>query len=349
MDTCEHCNHTVKLYNSCSDRHCPQCQALNQAKWIAGRKERILPIGYFHVVFTLPAQLRSVAMCNRKMVFDILFSAAAATLLELGRDKKYLGAALGITAVLHTWTRKLDFHPHVHLVVTGGGLAMDGENWINSKSDFLFPVRVISSLFKGKFLHALARAYSKGELEFAGNCANLSNPNNFNALKNKLYNMIWVVHCKEPFGGPAAVFEYLGRYTHRVAISNERLISINDLEIKFFTKNGNSTTLAPIEFIRRFLMHTLPKGFTKIRHFGILAAGNVNTKLVKAKELLKNNSKEFEKSFDSKVKANEIWLDQQLNNANQEPTSCPKCQKGKMKRNYISSSFGAEVIKRDTS
>ena len=276
----------MATYNSCGDRHCPECQSFSQAKWIEARKQRILPTGYFHTVFTLPAELRSLSRCNPKVVYEILFKAAAETLLALGNDPKHLGGLLGLTAVLHTWTRALDYHPHLHVIVTAGGLSPSGESWLPSKKGFLFPVRVLSKLFRGKFLFALNRAREKGMLEFAGDCVDLNENARFSSLIRKLYDTDWVVYCKKPFAGPGAVFEYLGRYTHRVGISNQRLISLDHQGVSFYTKNGNTKTLPPLEFIRRFLMHVLPKGFTKIRHFGLLAPCNVNTKLARAKQLL---------------------------------------------------------------
>jgi hypothetical protein len=286
VDTCTHCGHKVASYNSCGDRHCPECQSFSQAKWIDGRKQRILPTGYFHTVFTLPAELRSLTLCNPTVVYDIFFKTAAETLIELGDDPKYLGGLLGLTAVLHTWTRELDYHPHIHIIVTAGGLTPDGELWVPSKPDFLFPVRVLSKLFRGKFLCALKHAREKSLLEFKGGCAILETKEHFSSLMSKLYETDWVVYCKEPFDGPGAVFEYLGRYTHRVGISNQRLISFDDDAVTFYTKDGKTKTLAPEEFIRRFLLHILPKGFTKIRHFGLLAPCNVNSKLERARELL---------------------------------------------------------------
>ena len=286
----------VPSYSSCCDRHCPKCQALRQARWIDGR-------------------------------------AASGTLLELGRDEQHLGGLLGVTAVLHTWTRELDFHPHLHCVVTGGGLDGDGERWVDSRPDFLFPVRVLSRLFRGKFLAALERAYDKGVLEFAGGCADLAGADRFATLKDALYRKEWVVYAKPPFGGPGAVFEYLGRYTHRVAISNQRLISMDDRGVTFHTKDGRTATLAPDEFIRRFLMHTLPRGFTKIRHFGLLAASNVNTKLARARELL-----DAERPASPSEGEDELvgtWLDQMLALTGEDLSVCPRCGIGRMIRSRI--------------
>lgn len=350
VDTCTRCGHKVASYNSCGDRHCPECQSFSQAKWIDARKERILPTGYFHTVFTLPAELRSLAMCNRKVVYDILFKAAAETLLELGKDPKYLGGLLGLTAVLHTWTRESDFHPHAHFIVTAGGLAPDGKTWVPSKPDFLFPVRVLSKLFRGKFLHALGRAHHRGMLEFAGGCTNLGKPGHLSTLMSKLYSTDWVVYSKKPFGGPGAVFEYLGRYTHRVAISNQRLISIDEQAVTFYTKGGNTKTLPPLEFIRRFLLHVLPKGFTKIRHFGLHAPANVNTKLEKAKELIIK----AEPSAAANLKTGQTRVEQLLESIRaeqQSSPSCPRCGCHEMTRTIITAKHRGFLPprKRDTS
>lgn len=350
VDTCTRCGHTVASYNSCGDRHCPECQSFSQAKWIDGRKERILPTGYFHVVFTLPSELRSLAMCNPSVVYDILLKAAAETLLELGKDPKYIGGLLGLTAVLHTWTRELISHPHGHFIVTAGGLAPNGESWAASKPGFLFPVRVLGKLFRGKFLHALGRARYKGMLEFAGNCADLEKDECFKAMMSKLYRKKWVVYCKEPFGGPSAVFEYLGRYTHRVGLSNQRLISIDDNAVTFYTKGGNTKTLEPIEFIRRFLLHILPKGFTKIRHFGLLAPANVNTKLEKAKVLLTEAAPQAAAALaDGQNRLGallETIRDDQL-----KETTCPRCGCRDMTRTIVIEKSRCRTAspKRDTS
>ena len=347
VDTCDRCGHEAPSYNSCSDRHCPKCQALGQAKWIEGRRARILPTRYFHLVFTLPAELRSLAMCNRKPVFDTLFAAAAETVLELGRDKRHLGGLPGVTAVLHTWTRKLDFHPHVHCVVTGGGLDVDRDRWVASKPDFLFPVRVLSRLFRGKFLHALSRAHARGVLEFAGGCADLADHERFAALKDTLYRKEWVVYAKPPFGGPAAVFEYLGRYTHRVAISNQRLVACDDRGVTFHTRDGKTATLAPHEFIRRFLMHVLPGGFTKIRHFGLLAPGNVNNRLERAKQLLEAEHPEAARALEATVADADARLEK-IVAERETPATCPRCGRGRMVRSRIPRG-ALPATRRDTS
>jgi len=282
--------------------------------------ECVLPTHYFHVVFTLPHEIGALALRNRKMIFTLLFSAAAHTLLELGRDERRLGAQLGVTTVLHTWTRDLRFHPHVHCIVTGGGLAPHGDRWISSRQKYLFPVRVLSDLFRGKFLDGLAGAYARGELDLGGACATLATPEAFNLLKDTLYRKNWVVYAKRPFAGPEQVFKYLGRYTHRVGISNHRLVSLDEHGVCFRTKNGKQVTVAPAEFIRRFLLHVLPNGFVKIRHYGLLASGNVRTKLAAARRHLEVNDKSAPASPPQPT-----WKDRLLALTGIDLLTCPHC------------------------
>ncbi len=286
LDVCPECALERPAYNSCRNRHCPKCQSLVQARWLERRLERILATHYFHVVFTMPPALRPLARANRELIFGLLFASASRTLLDLGDDPKRLGARLGITAVLHTWTRELTFHPHLHCIVTGGGLAPDGDAWVPCSRRFLFPVRVLGDLFRGKFLDSLRRLRHKGALRFTGGAARLADEAAFDQLLNRLYQTSWVVYAKRPFAGVEHVFRYLGRYTHRVGISNHRIQAFDDDGVRFATKDGKAVTVAPLEFIRRFLDHVLPAGFTKIRHFGLLAASNVNTKLKQARKLL---------------------------------------------------------------
>jgi hypothetical protein len=266
-------------YNSCHNRHCPKCPAVAQAKWIAGRLERILPTHYFHVVFTMPAQLRALAWANPRVVYALLSQCAAATLLQLGEDPLRLGGELGVTAVLHTWTQKLDYHPHLHCVVTGGALDAEGGRWISTHPDFLFPVQVMGKLFRGKLLDALCRAERRGQLR-------VGDPTHFSALVTSLYRKNWNVYCKRPFGGPEQVIEYLGKYTHRVAISNQRLVSMDERGVTFRTKTGEHITLDGVTFLSRWLRHVLPKGFTKIRHYGLMSASHATTRLPTARTLL---------------------------------------------------------------
>jgi len=286
VDVCEACGYSKNSYNSCRNRHCPKCQSLAQARWLDQQMEHVLPVHYFHVVFTLPSELRDLAMYNRETVFHLLMVCSAEALLELGRDPKRLGAQLGITSVLHTWTRELLFHPHAHCIVTGGGLSLDGKQWVSTRPDFLFPVRVLGALFRGKFLARLSHAYDKGELRFGGRAARLADPRHFARLRDKVYRKRWVVYSKPPFGGPEQVFRYLGRYTHRVGLSNRRLVSLEDRGVTFRTHGERTVTVSPHEFLRRFVLHVLPKGFVKIRHYGLMAASNRATKLAVARRLL---------------------------------------------------------------
>ena len=292
VDECDACGHVRISYNSCRDRHCPKCQAPQQAAWLAQRLERLLPVPYFHVVFTIPDQLNPLALRNKDVVYKILFAAAAQTLLALARDPQHLGADIGFTAVLHTWGQNLLLHPHLHCVVTGGGLALDGSRWIPGRQGFFLPVQVLAKLFRGKFLHALHRAWQRGQLALAGSTAELADPHTWSAFKNRLYRKHWVVYAKPPFGGPEHVFRYLGRYTHRVAISNHRLLHVADNQVTFSSKNyadggkKETLTLDAVEFLRRFLLHVLPPRFVRIRHYGLAAGRNVQRKLATARQLL---------------------------------------------------------------
>jgi DNA-directed RNA polymerase subunit RPC12/RpoP len=278
---CQQCSAEVPLYNSCLNRHCPTCQGPAQFRWIAGRKKRLLQTDYFHVVFTLPAPLRPLVRRYRRLLFDLLFATAADTLLTFGRDPKRLGAEIGLTLVLHTWTRDLRFHPHLHAIVTGGGLDVDADRWVSTPQDYLFPVEALSAVFRGKFLHGLIDLFEAG----AFNDSRLD-PKSFRILTRRLTRQPWVVYAKKPFAGPEQIVTYLGLYTHRVAISNTRLLSVSDASVTFRTRGEGSCTIPPDEFIRRFLLPLLPKQFVKIRHNRLLAPGNVNTRLRRATELL---------------------------------------------------------------
>jgi predicted Zn-ribbon and HTH transcriptional regulator len=287
LERCTRCGYESPSYNSCRNRHCPKCQALSQAKWVEQRMARILPVRYFHVVFTLPGELHALALRNRRRVFGLLFACVSQTLLEFGKDEAWLGGTIGFTAVLHTWTRDLRFHPHLHCIVTGGGLSPAEDRWIEPKHRrFLFPVRAMAQVFRGKFLDALRGTYEAGALDLGGTCKDLQQPAAFGRWLNRLYRKPWVVYAKRPFGGPAQVYRYLGHYTHRVGISNHRLQAMDEHGVRFATRNGNVVTLDPLEFIRRFLLHVLPRGFVKIRHYGLLASTNGNRKLERARELL---------------------------------------------------------------
>lgn len=289
LDVCLACGDETPSYNSCRNRHCPKCQSLTQARWIAARKARILSVPHFHTVFTVPSTLRPLANHNRKLFFTLLFRAAASTLLTFGDDPHWLGAQLGITAVLHTWSRELCFHPHLHCIVTAGGLANDQSRWVAPRRPtFLFPVRALATVFRTRLLEGLSAAHRDGLLQFDGTCAALGDPANFARLVGRLGAKRWHVYAKPPFGGPDHLMEYLGRYTHRVGISNQRLLHHDPRAVRFLTKDGNTLTLPPHEFIRRFLMHVLPAGFVKIRHYGLLAAGNATTRLQTAAALIES-------------------------------------------------------------
>jgi hypothetical protein len=284
LDVCLDCGHAHPFYNSCRDRHCPTCQSNAAKRWLERRLERVLPTHHFHVVFTLPEPLRAIALANPKIVYDLLFSAATETLQELAATR--LDAQLGITAVLHTWTREMLLHPHLHCVVTGGGLARDGSRWVACRDAFLFPVKVMGALFRGKFLAGLVRAHKADALRLVGSSAHLADPVAFAKMRDQLYRSPWVVFAKRPFGGPRQVIAYLARYTHRVAISDARVRSVTDDRVVVATRKGRVCTIHPAEFIRRFLLHVLPPEFRKIRHYGLLAPANVNTRFVTARRLL---------------------------------------------------------------
>jgi len=278
---CDQCAAETVLYNSCLNRHCSTCQGPAQFHWIAQRQKRLLATAYFHLVFTLPAQLRPLARACPQLLFDLLFSAAAQTLLAFGHDPQWLGAQIGFTLVLHTWTRDLRFHPHVHGIVTGGGLTPDAQRWLSSDPDFLFPVEALSPVFRGKFLEALIDRHEQGALDNAR-----LTPTAFRTLTRRLSRLNWVVYSKPSFAGPDHILNYLGRYTHRVALSNSRLLSVRDDLITFRTRGAGTCSLPPDQFIRRFLLHVLPDRFVKIRHYGLLAPANVNTRLARAQQLL---------------------------------------------------------------
>jgi hypothetical protein len=277
VDVCVDCGHQRPVYHSCRNRHCPACQSLVQARWVERRMARLLPTDYFHVVFTVPDELlNSIA-------------AGSQTLLALGEDEKRLGAQLGLTAVLHTWTRDLRFHAHLHCIVTGGGLTRDGTRWRATKQDYLFPVAVLSKLFRGKLVAALNDTYRAGLLNIRGVNGFVDARDEdaaWRRLRKKLYRTKWVSYAKAPFAGPESVYRYLGRYTHRVGLSNHRLVSATDDAVTFRTWGEDTATLHPHEFLRRFLQHVLPHGFVKLRHYGLLAPGNVNTRLVQARAIL---------------------------------------------------------------
>jgi len=288
------CGYTSIAYNSCRNRHCPKCQGAAAKQWLAERQAELLPVPYFHVVFTLPAPIADIAYQNKAVIYDRLFAASAETMLTIAADPKHLGAKIGITSVLHSWGSAMTHHPHVHMIVPGGGIALDGKRWIACKPNFLIPVRVLSKLFRRLMLEKLAAAHETGRLQFFGVHAHLADAKAFAALLAPLRKTKWFVYAKRPFAGPQAVLAYLARYTHRVAISNSRLIKADATSVAFKVKNYRvegrarytTMTLAAGEFIRRFLMHVLPKGFHRIRHYGIFASGRKAECIATARKLL---------------------------------------------------------------
>jgi hypothetical protein len=294
VEGCEDCGHQRIAYNSCRNRHCPKCQGVKAREWLAAREADLLPVGYFHVVFSIPAELADIGLHNKTAIYDLLFRAASETMLAIAADPRHLGARIGITAVLHSWGSALTHHPHIHMIVPGGGISLDGTRWISSRPGFLLPVRVLSKLFRRLFLTRLIELYSAGELAFFGNQAGLHEETAFLSLIARLRKKNWVVYAKPPFAGPAAVLAYLARYTHRVAISNRRLISLDESGVTFrykdYRRDGaaryGTMTLSADEFIRRFLLHVLPKGFHRIRHYGLLATGGRQANLTRARALL---------------------------------------------------------------
>ena len=291
---CEDCSHIDIAYNSCRNRHCPKCQGAAAKEWLAEREADLLPVPYYHVVFTLPAPIGDIAYQNKAVIYDILFKASAETTLTIAADPQHLGARLGITSVLHTWGSALTHHPHVHMIVPGGGISLDGRRWVSCRPGFFLPVRVLSRLFRRRFLQKLLAVHEAGRLKFFGEHAPLAERRAFAAYLRPLREIEWVVYSKRPFGGPQAVLAYLSRYTHRVAISNSRLISLDDNGVTFKWKDYRAKgrerakvmTLATHEFIRRFLVHVLPIGFHRIRHYGLFACPKHVNNIEHARELL---------------------------------------------------------------
>ncbi len=291
---CDTCAQVAIAYNSCRNRHCPKCQANAARRWLEARQADLLPLDYYHVVFTLPAPISAIAYYNKALIYDLLFEVAAQTLRTIAADPKHLGAQIGVTLVLHTWGSALTHHPHVHGIVAGGGLALDGERWVACKPGFFLSVRVLSRLFRRRFLEALNQAHRSRQLQFFGEYAALNDATVFTHWLAPLREVEWVVYAKRPFAGPAAVLAYLSRYTHRVAISNQRLLALDKRGVTFRCKDYRATgktryktmTLSANEFMRRFMLHVLPSGFHRIRHYGLLANGGRREHLARARELL---------------------------------------------------------------
>ncbi len=291
---CADCAYTTIAYNSCRNRHCPKCQGAAAKEWLADREAELLPVPYYHVVFTLPAAIAAIAYQNKAVLYDLLFKVSAETMLTIAADPKHLGGRIGIISVLHTWGSALTHHPHVHMIVPGGGISPDGQRWVSCRPGFFLPVRVLSRLFRRLFLQKLIAAHQAGRFRFFGDHAHLVDAQSFAAYLAPLRKAEWVVYAKQPFGGPEAVLAYLSRYTHRVAIANSRLIAVDKRGVTFKWKDYrikgrdryNQMTLATFEFIRRFLIHVLPKGLHRIRHYGLFAKGACAANIARARELL---------------------------------------------------------------
>jgi len=292
VEQCDDCGTTRVAYNSCRNRHCPKCQGSARLQWLADRQAELLPVPYFQVVFTLPAPAGAIAFQNKASVYAVLFRAAAETLVTIAADPRYLGAQIGVTAVFHTWGQILQHHPHIHCVVPGGGLSLDGTRWVACRPGFFLPVRVLSRLFRRLFLQGLQEAFDAGKLRFFGDLANLAEPAAFTLRLDELRRTNWVVFAKPPFGGPEQMLAYLCRYTHRVAIANSRLIALTNGKVSFIWKDyrrdgkTKAMTLDANEFIRRFLLHTLPTGFHRIRYYGFLANGGRSDNIALCRRLL---------------------------------------------------------------
>ena len=331
VDQCNRCSHRRISYNSCANRHCNKCQSLARAKWLAKHNTQLLPVSYFHVVFTVPGPIAAIALQNKRVVYGILFRAAAAALRRIAADPKHLGAKIGFLAVLHSWGQNLQHHPHVHCVLPGGGLSPDGRRWIACRQGFFLPVRVLSRLFRGLFLHGLKEAYNAGKIGLHGSLQSLADPENFKTVLKACRKEEWVVYSKQPFGGPRQVLDYLGRYTHRVAISNDRLVRLEDGEVTFRWKDyrqGNQQklmTLKAEEFMRRFLLHVLPRGFVRIRHFGFLANCHRETKLALCRELLGVPQVDPQQSS-----IGDDWRSLYETLTGRSLTLCPACHQGQM-------------------
>jgi hypothetical protein len=338
VDQCDHCGYKRVHYNSCRNRHCPNCQGLARKKWVHAREQELLPILYFHVVFTLPDELRTITLINQRIMYSLLFQAASETLLQLGRDERHLGGQIGIIAVLHTWGQAMTDHPHLHCIVTGGGISNDGSRWATAKQttpkrDYFIHVNVISDLFKKKFLDYLKHEYRAGTLTWVGQIRPLHEKKAFQHVLDQLYVKKWVTYCKRPFAGPKQVIGYLGHYTHRVAISNQRIKSYENGSVTFRWKDyrdGQKTklmTLTVDEFIRRFLLHVLPANFYRIRYYGLLANRDRVSKLARCREFLGviaalESLARKRKPFDAlllELCGVDVWC-------------CPKCQTGRMIR-----------------
>ena len=332
LERCDHCGYERNAYNSCRNRHCPKCQALAKAEWLAKRQAELLPVEYFHNVFTIPHELNPITLCNKAIVYGILFKSVAQTLQEFAADPKHrLGGKIGFTAILHTWDQKLLSHVHLHCVIPAGVLSFDGKTWIPSRKDFLFPVKALSRVFRGKFISYLKKAFTEGKLIFPGQMDHLAVEENFLRSINRLWKKDWVVYSKAPFNGPQKVFDYLGRYTHRVAISNHRIVNVENGHVAFRYRDRTDDdkcklmTIDAEEFIRRFLLHVVPPSHQRIRHFGFLANRCKKRDLARCRELLGACPESPE------VPA-ETTQEKMLRLTGVDISMCPRCGEGSMAR-----------------
>jgi hypothetical protein len=344
VDVCSHgCGYLAISYNSCRNRHCPKCQSLQQARWLTARLERLLPTRYFHLVVTLPHELNPVVLLNRALVFNLLFEGASRALLQFARDYERLRAQIGFTAVLHTWDQELNAHHHLHLVVTGGGLSEDGERWIAAGNSFLLPVRALSKIIRAKFLEGLEKAFREERLK--GKLPCLADSIQFQRFSRKLKRKKWVVYAKELFSGSQKAYHYLSRYTHRVAISNHRLVSLAEGQVSFRARDNSRpgqkrlVTTTAQEFIRRFLLHVLPTRFVKIRHYGLMAPCNAKTKLEKARALISlqaplTNDDPKSQELDTTKEA-KTWREMLQALTGLDLTTCPQCGRGRLIRRRL--------------
>jgi hypothetical protein len=330
LERCDQCGHERNAYNSCADRHCPKCQSLARAKWLEQRQAELLPCEYFHVVFTLPEPLAKLSLQNQRQIYTLLFRATAETLQTIAADPKHLGAQIGFFCVLHTWGQTLTAHPHLHCVVPGGGIALDGQRWIACRPGFFLPVKVLSRRFRKLYLRYLERAYATGKLRLHGHLEQLTDAKQFARYLAALAEIEWVVYAKPPFGGPERVLDYLGRYTHRIAISNNRLIELKDGQVTFAYKDYKHAqrqklmTLSADEFLRRFLMHVLPDGFQRIRHYGLLGNRHRAENLARCRELLGVVAPTTEPQRDYRERHRQL--------TGEDPLRCPQCRIGQMLR-----------------
>ncbi len=327
-DRCDTCGHIEISYNSCRNRHCPKCQALRKEKWIEAREQDLLPIQYFHVVFTIPSELNPLVIMNQRVMYNILFRSVSETLTELADNPKHLGARIGFIGILHTWGQNLMDHPHIHCVVTGGGLSPDSR-WVSCRKGFFIPVRVISALFRGKFLDHLKGGYD--DLIFPGGIGHLKDARVFEAFRRLFYHKKWVVYCKPPFDGVGGVLQYLGRYTHRIAISNNRILKLQNGEVSFHWRDyadgdkQKTMTLKAQEFIRRFLLHVLPHRYVRLRHFGLLSNRNRKGDIALCREFLGSGNADTKQNDKQ-----ETWQEQLLRLCGIDVATCPICKKGRM-------------------